>query len=264
MINESLTTLTLPYDDSRTKTVRVFVPAHGEGEKFPVIYMTDGQNLFDEESSSFGSWHTREAVRAELESGGRGAVIVGIHNDEDPKTRASELMPKGIGTLVGPEEIIRSFTPAGEAFDSFVIDTVIPEIEKSFPVLTGRENTAFCGSSSGGMMSLFTALGHPDVYGAAGVLSPALMAYQPDDWFRWLSSSLRGEKPYLYLYSGGADKMEQVILQVTEMACGMLSQCYPEKLFKKVIKPGQRHNEAAWEPEFREFLHIFLNRTWEQ
>ena len=175
MINESLTTLTLPYDDSRTKTVRVFVPAHGEGEKFPVIYMTDGQNLFDEESSSFGSWHTREAVRAELESGGRGAVIVGIHNDEDPKTRASELMPKGIGTLVGPEEIIRSFTPAGEAFDSFVIDTVIPEIEKSFPVLTGRENTAFCGSSSGGMMSLFTALSHPDVYGAAGVLARRLV-----------------------------------------------------------------------------------------
>lgn len=259
MINESLTTLTLPYDDSRTKTVRVFVPAHGEGEKFPVIYMTDGQNLFDEESSSFGSWHTREAVRAELESGGRGAVIVGIHNDEDPKTRASELMPKGIGTLVGPEEIIRSFTPAGEAFDSFVIDTVIPEIEKSFPVLTGRENTAFCGSSSGGLQSFFAGLEHPDLFSVIGAFSPAFLLYSAESWSSWISSKLRDDMPYLYIYTGGGDDMEKKIYFSTELIYDMLLALgYPYEEMNEVIMLEYCHNEKAWGEIFKDFVYTFL------
>ena len=76
--------------------------------------------------------------------------------------------------------------PEGEIFDSFVMDVVKPYIEKNFPVKNGRENTAFCGSSSGGLQSFFTALSHPDAFGAAGVFSPAFLLYSPDDMRRWI------------------------------------------------------------------------------
>ena len=62
MKNEELVKLSFNYPEGQSRTVRVFVPEHEDGETLPVIYMTDGQNLFDEESSSFGSWHTREAA----------------------------------------------------------------------------------------------------------------------------------------------------------------------------------------------------------
>lgn len=93
MIPEAITELSLSYAGKKEKTVRVYVPAHEEGETLPVIYMTDGQNLFEQELSSFGSWRTREAVRAERESTGKAAVIVGIFNNDGPLERTNELLP---------------------------------------------------------------------------------------------------------------------------------------------------------------------------
>ncbi len=67
MIEEKIFELYLPYPDKDDRRVRVYVPAHKDSEKLPVIYMTDGQNLFDEQTATRGCWHTREAVRAERE-----------------------------------------------------------------------------------------------------------------------------------------------------------------------------------------------------
>ena len=155
MKNEELTTLKFSYPEGQERTVRVYVPAHGDDETLPVIYMTDGQNLFENEISSFGSWHTREAVAAERKSSGKAAIIVGIFNDGSPVQRTNELTPASIGKLAFPpempEEARRLMDPQGESFDDFVVNTVMPAVEESFPVKKGRENTAFCGSSSGGL-----------------------------------------------------------------------------------------------------------------
>lgn len=72
MNKEQLVTLQLPYREAGTKTVRVFVPEHGEEELLPVIYMTDGQNLFeDNRPRQFGCWYTREAVKEERKKAAR-------------------------------------------------------------------------------------------------------------------------------------------------------------------------------------------------
>lgn len=264
MINEELTVLTLPYPGGREKTVRVYVPAHNEGETFPVIYMTDGQNLFDEKPGMFGCWHTPEAVKNEYLKSGKAAIIVGIHNDESPQIRTNDLTPESIGPLFFPpdmpEEIKRMMAPAGEVFDQFVLDTVMPAVEARFPVRTGRENTAFCGSSSGGLQAFFTVFSHPDRFGAGGVLSPAFMAYAPHDLEKWIRSHIGADLPYLYLYSGGEAGLEEMIRIGTETVDGILKSFYPSSLLNTVILPDKPHHESAWEPVFRDFLHIFLTR----
>ena len=256
MIDEQLLTLSFPYPEREDRPVRVFVPVHEEGELLPVIYMTDGQNLFDKESSGFGCWFTREAVRDEREKSGRAAIIVGIHN-VDP-WRANELTPKTIGEIRCPEELIPHLHPGGEVFDSFVVNTVMPFVEERFPVKTGRDNTAFCGSSMGGLMSFFTALSHPELYSAAGVLSPAFMIYSEADMRRWIHSVLREEKPFLYIYTGAGEELERDICQSVEWTNRILDACYPKQLLKQVIMPEKIHHETAWEPVFRDFLHLFL------
>ena len=147
MIPESITSLYLPYPGQEDRLVRVCVPEHEEGETFPVVYMTDGQNLFEEEGTRFGSWHTREAVAAVRERGGKAAVIVGIDNEGDPVRRTNDLLPKSIGRLFFPpdmpEAVRKTIVPAGEAFDDFVVNTLMPVVEERFPVKKGRENTAF-------------------------------------------------------------------------------------------------------------------------
>ena len=266
MIDETLTTLSLPYFDGTNRTVSVFVPEHDEGETFPVIYMTDGQNLFEDDKVQFGCWYTREAVRAERKSTGRGAVIVGIFNDGTPKQRLEELLPKAVGELdfpkEMPEEVRRSCIPKGELFDKFVLETVMPAVEAQFPVRKGRENTAFCGSSSGGLETIFAVLEHPDVYSAGGVLSPALTPpYKRDGvekWLRQRAEACVGNAPYLYIYSGGADPLELEIKTGAEWATDILKECYPVEKVETVIIPDNHHCEKAWEPQFKKFLHIFL------
>ena len=233
MKNEELVKLSFNYPEGQSRAVRVFVPEHEDGETLPVIYMTDGQNLFDEESSSFGSWHTREAVAAERQISGKAAIIVGIHNDGSPIQRTNELTP-------------------------VVVNTVMPEVEARFPVKKGRENTAFCGSSSGGLQCFFTALSHPDIFSAAGVFSPCFMLYNGADFMGWIHGRLREEMPFLYLYSGGDEGLESVICSVTQMTSKALEESYPKGMLKTVIKPEAKHCEAAWEKIFVDFLHDFL------
>ena len=255
MKQEEIVSLRLPYPGREDRLVRVFVPAHEEGERFPVIYMTDGQNLFDEESSGFGCWHTREAVRALREDCGQAAVIVGIHN-ADP-WRTNELMPGSIGEPQVPEEDRAWVRPQGEIFDAFLCGTVMPAVEARFPVRTGRENTAFCGSSMGGLMAFFTALSHPERYCAAGVFSPAFHLYREEDLRRWIYARLGEEMPELLLYSGALDELEQIICRSTEQVYDMLLECYPMEKLYEIILPDQRHHECAWEPRFRDFLRMF-------
>lgn len=262
MIKEEIFRLTLPYSDNQTKLVRVFVPEHEEGEKLPVIYMTDGQSIFEDGLNQFGSWHTRKAVRAERQNSGKAAVIVGIHNDESPVQRANDLTPKSIGELFFPpdmpEEMKKQINPKGEVFDDFIVNTVMPAVEKQFPVKTGKENTAICGSSSGGIQTFFTALSHPDIFSAAGVFSPCFMLYCKPALDSWIKSKAGSDIPFLYIYSGSADELEKIICMSVEGTFQTLSECCPQDKLKKVIMPEQHHNEAAWEPVFRDFLSMFL------
>ena len=249
--------LFLPYPEKGDRSVRVYVPGHEEGETFPVIYMTDGQNLFDEETGTWGCWFTREAVEAERKLSGKAAVIVGIHNDNH--WRDNELTPASIGELVDTADMHDFTAPEGEIFDSFVMDVVKPYIEANFPVKNGRENTAFCGSSSGGLQSFFTALSHPESFSAAGVFSPAFLIYSGDDMRRWVLSKLCDDLPYLYIYTGAGDELEQRIFQSTEAVYDMLTECYPYDLLNEVILFENCHNEKAWAEIFPDFLHTFLS-----
>ncbi len=257
MIGEQIFELQLPYPGREDRLVRVFVPEHEENETLPAIYMTDGQNLFDVEHSGFGCWYTREAVRDERRKSGKACIIVGIHNN-DPQ-RENDLTPASVGKIRLEEAVRQGLVPRAELFDDFLVHTVMSEVQRRFPVKTGRENTAFCGSSCGGLFSFFTALSHPELFGAAGVLSPAFLFYSIADVDIWIRKKLTKNPPRLLLYSGGGDELERDILSCLRDILEILDPCYPKSLYRVDIRPERRHHETAWEPVFREFLHEFLN-----
>ena len=267
MIEEKLCTLTFHYEDHGSRTVRIFIPEHEDGEKLPVIYMTDGQNLFDKKENQYGCWFTREAVREEKRISGRSAVIVGIHNDGRPEQRANELTPACFGEPQVPpgipEDIKKLIHSEGELFDDFVINTIMPAIEAQFPVKTGRENTAFCGSSCGGLFTFYTVLAHPDIFLAGGVLSPVpvFMTFDEEAVKGWIKERLENKEllPYLYFYCGGGEPMEKDFLYGLEQLYPfIINEGYPEEKLFKNINPEAKHHESAWEPVFRDFLHKFL------
>lgn len=266
MIQEKLEALRLPYAGQGSRTVRVYVPAHEEGETFPVIYMTDGQNLFEDNlPQQLGCWYVREAIRAEQESSGKAAVVVGIHNDGDPMQRTCELTPAGIGAIRFPDEMPddmrRLLVPAGEQFDAFVLETVMPAVEAAFPVKRGSANTAFCGSSSGGLQSFFTAVSHPELFGMAGVFSPAFPLYDTKDIISWTAGKVQEIMPLLFFYSGADGALEQDIFCSTGQVYDALTEFYPPEKLNAILLPDQPHHERAWSLIFRDFLHTLLHRS---
>lgn len=259
MVEEKLVTLELPYYTGQDRKIRVFVPEHEEGEKLPVIYMMDGQSLFDDETAPFGSWHAHESVKAFMAANGKGAVIVGIHNDTGAKQRTNELTPKSMGKLKGPVFLRIMVKQQGELFDDFLMNTVKPAIEEQFPVLKGRENTAVGGSSSGGLEAFFIAMEHPEVFGFAAVFSPAFVFVSRDDTKAYIKKKLAKAMPFMYIYTGAEGKLEKQICKSVEEIVPVLEEEYPKELFKVDIRRKCEHNERAWEPVFKDFLEIFLN-----
>jgi alpha-glucosidase len=149
----------------RKRTIRLYLPPnYSSGELFPVIYMHDGQNLFDNATSFAGEWKVDEILDSLYTYRGFSAIVVGIYNDE--KERINEYSPwKNDSLGIGGD---------GDKYVKFIVNTLKPFIDRHYRTLSGRENTAIMGSSMGGLISLYAALEYPEVFGNAAIFSPSL------------------------------------------------------------------------------------------
>ncbi|MEE1319203.1 MAG: alpha/beta hydrolase-fold protein [Ruminococcus sp.] len=260
MIKSELKTTYLPFPEKDDRKIWIYIPEHNEGDRLPVIYMTDGQNLFDENSTPHGSWDVISAVENEMKQSGKSAVIVGIDNGNE--YRDSELTPKCIGEIQLRHLLNDIFTPQGEIFDYFLMNTVIPYVEENFPVKTDKRNVAVCGSSSGGLQSFFAGIEHPDKFSFVGAFSPAFLCYTENDWRAYLMQKVGNQMPYLYIYTGNGDELEGKIFESVEMMYDLLPETgYPYDMMNEVILFENEHNEKAWKGIFPDFLHTFLNNN---
>ena len=139
------------------------VPPGSPGKRYPVIYMQDGQNLFDDLTSYAGEWGVDETMEILAREEGLEAIIVGIPNAGI--RRVDEYSPFRDRRLGG-----------GRAGDylTFLASTLKPIIDRDFPTLPGRTHTGILGSSLGGLLSLYAFFEMPAVFGFAGVMSPSL------------------------------------------------------------------------------------------
>lgn len=144
--------------------------------RYPVLYMHDGQNLFDATTTWNGQAWEMDATTGQLIKAGEipPIIIVGIHSD--PARRVSQLMPRKAVQNAGLEDLMAEVKLKGEPvlgdeYASFVVDTLKPIIDKAYPTLPDRANTMVMGSSMGGLMSLYLIAQYPEVFGGAACLS---------------------------------------------------------------------------------------------
>lgn len=163
------------YNDSIC--VDVWLPeGFDENKRYPVLYMHDGQNLFDATTTwNSQAWEMDRAVcklisQKEIHP----VIIVGIHSDS--KTRVSMLMPEQAVKNAGLEELmaevkLKDVPVKGDEYAAFIVNTLKPVIDAKFPTLPDREHTAVMGSSMGGLMSFYLICQYPDIFGSAACLS---------------------------------------------------------------------------------------------
>ena len=144
--------------------------------RYPVIYMHDGQNLFDPALSFIGvDWGMDEAlVRLIRETGRPGAIIVGIWNSP---LRLQEYMPQKPLNASGGQRILNRFVeqtggaPLSDGYLQFLVEELKPFIDARYPTLSDSAHTLVMGSSMGGLISLYALIEYPDMFGGAGCLS---------------------------------------------------------------------------------------------
>jgi len=216
-----------------SRALRVWLPpsyAENPAKRYPVLYMHDGQNLFDSKTASFGvEWGVDETMNRLVAMGAADEVIVvGIDNTPD---RIPEYTPccdpkYGGGKL--------------DAYGAFIVDTVKPYIDRTYRTLPGKANTAIMGSSLGGIASVAIAQRYPDIFSKAGGVSSS---------FWWNNGALITKLPArvpvkFYLDAGTRD---DGLDDTTKMVEAMRAKGYKESEDLMFFKAeGGKHNEASW------------------
>jgi predicted alpha/beta superfamily hydrolase len=146
------------------RDVDVYLPASYSAarDRYPVVYMHDGQNLSDPETAFAGTWEL-DATLARLAARGIEMIVVGVHNV--PDDRLIEYSPFPDRRHGGGD---------ADAYLTFLTQTLKPRIDRTFRTRRERDATAIFGSSMGGLVSLYGFFRHPSVFGRAGVMSPSI------------------------------------------------------------------------------------------
>lgn len=150
-------------DNQRDVLVHLPASYHGSHRSYPVLYMQDGQNLFDPDTSFAGEWGMGRILDAAARRGLE-AIVVGVPNKGAERLDEYSPFP----------DPARGGGGRGAAYAAFLVRTLKPLVDRRFRTRRSREHTVIAGSSMGGLISLSALFRHPGTFGAAGVLSPSL------------------------------------------------------------------------------------------
>jgi predicted alpha/beta superfamily hydrolase len=220
-------------------------PSYGRGDRrYPVIYMHDGQNLFDRATSFGEAWEVDQTLE-EASGTGLETIVVAIPNTE---ARLDEYSP-----FPDPKH---KQGGKGDAYVDFIIQTVKPIVDRDFRTRPERECTGVAGSSMGGLISLYAFFRNPDTFGFAGVMSPAF-------WFgaRKIFDYVK-ERPFtpgrIYL-DIGTNEGREALGDARRMKALLEEKGYRtghDLLF--YVEMGGRHNERAWARRLQHSIRFLL------
>jgi predicted alpha/beta superfamily hydrolase len=217
-------------------------PSYRTGERrYPVLYMHDGRNLFDEATSHAGEWRVDETMEA-LADEGLEAVVVGIPHGPE---RATEYVP----SKHGPEYI------------AFLVDEVKPLVDETLRTSPEREATGLAGSSLGGIISLYGFLTRNDVFSYAGVMSPA---FWWDEALYDVAAATPRREGRIWMDVGGnehpenPDRSKAYLEAFARMSTILRARGYDKSRLHTVVEPGARHHETAWARRLPDMLRFLL------
>ena len=240
------------------RTVSVWLPdGYRAGEECSVLYMHDGQMLFDSTTTwNRQEWKVDEVLgRLMAEGPVKRTIVVGIDNTPE---RLRELLPGKIQSYMDEDDIEDPAYALGDSYLKFVTEEVKPFIDSLYRPLTDREHTFIAGSSMGGLISLYALCEYPEVFGGAACLSSHIsIAYlkdftddsdaAADAFLRYVSDRMPDrETTRLYMDYGKAGYDAAYGPYQERMDSLFLSKGWDEDHYRSLAFEGHDHNETCW------------------
>ncbi len=225
----------LPYDYERSQ------------RRYPVLYLQDGQNLFDE-FAPYGNWELDRRL-AWLAERGLGDVIV-VAIDHAREKRIAEFTPP-YSTRIGRGE--------ADAYGRFLVDHLKPLIDRTYRTAPERQTTAIGGSSMGALASLHVAMTHCRVFAKAMLLSPSIWV-DPGMVERWPTDALPPTRVFLY---GGMAESPGSAATFARLEASLRRKSTPHRpiFLASHFEPDAEHNEYAWGEAFPRALAYLFGPT---
>ena len=222
--------------------VWIYLPPNYDktSKKYPVIYMHDAQNLFDEATSYAGEWQVDETLNKLYEKTRKGFIVVGIEN--------------------GGEERINEYTPwknekygggKGVIYLDFIVNKLKPYIDKNYRTKKQQKYTSLIGSSLGGLISYYGGLQYPKTFGKIGALSTSFWFSEKVKNFTKENGNLKNVKLFLLVGGKEGDDTDKDTLKMEKL---LLQTGFKPANLKTKINPEGEHNEAFWRSEFLEVV----------
>ncbi|MFN3329159.1 MAG: alpha/beta hydrolase, partial [Fervidobacterium pennivorans] len=234
------------------RDIIIYLPPDYEtsNERYPVLYMHDGQNIFDASTSFSGvEWGADETAEDLIKKGLiRPIIIVGIYNTG--AERMNEYSPWVDSNYGGGK---------GDSYAKFIVNTLKPYIDENFRTLSDRENTAIMGSSMGGLISLYIGFEYNDVFSKVGAMSPSV-------WFAnrrlidYIKSAEAKAFTMIYVDMGTAEgsNPEAHLNDARELYKVLITKENLDVMY--VEDRGAPHSESAWARRLSEALLYFFGK----
>ena len=232
---------------NRKRKITIYLPPNynASKENYPVLYIQDGQNVFDVSTSYSGEWEVDETLNELYDKSGFGLIVVAI--DHGGSKRLNEYSAwdnkqhgKGEGAL----------------YLDFLVNTLKPEIDKAFRTKPDSQNTVVMGSSLGGLFAHYAATKRPDIFGKSGVFSPSF--WYAKDSFEFTEKAIGLNNSKLY-YLAGAKEGNDMVEPMNEIVSIMKQKGFPEDNINSKVVPNGTHGESFWKDEFQGAISWLFN-----
>lgn len=264
-LNDTITVDTwLPEDYSQNPEVR-----------YPVIYMHDGQNLYDASTTwNHQSWEMDQAMcKLENKFKLKPAIIVGVHSSSD--TRVADLMPQKAITGTPLEEVLeevklKGMEPRGDAYAAFLVETLKPTVDNTYRTEADMRHTTVMGSSMGGLMSIYALCEYPDVFGNALCLSthwtgsPSVAKEFEDAMYKYIDSHLPSPETHRLYFDHGTETIDAAYGPAEERILKMINTkgyTIGKRNLFNTVDYGAAHEESAWGARVELPLVFLLSQT---
>ena len=216
-------------------------------ERYPVLYMFDGHNVFYDSHATYGkSWGMKEY----LEKSKLPLILVAVECNPEGDNRMSEYTPYDIwwkGKLMFPAR--------GQLTMDWFVNELKPRIDREYRTLADRERTLIAGSSMGGLMAIYAAVAYNNTFSRAAALSPSLWATRHHEKELQAAAPLRSPtRIYMDMGTGEAGKHTSILTGLFDTAKRLTRM--GAHVDARVV-PDAQHSEAYWEqriPVFMEYL----------
>ena len=259
-----------------SRNVDVWLPEGYDGKKkYSVVYMHDGQMLFD----STLCWNKKEWKADEvfskliIENKIERCIVIGIWNNGSE--RISEYFPTKIFNNIDPkiskslsEKYCNGKGAAGDNYLKFLVSELKPYIYKNFSTYDDKEHTTILGSSMGGLISMYAISEYPDIFGGAACLSTSWFSFTEPNYeiptaiFQYLRGNMAtpwGHKIYMDYGTGESDKPDELTQSFVDL--NAKGKGYNDYNYMSKVYPKAQHNEIAWSERLNVPIEFLLPKT---